>query len=151
MSETSGKQEVFEKIREKDRVVLECIRDGDDDIQFITAATTLNNSEVNYCFRKLEELGLITVEKPGGMEERVVNGTRQVFEAPKQGRLTELGEEFLDIHGRVESEEYRKLSYDELVMLVRELESDMEELKQRFDVFTRQVKQRLFEDSEEPG
>ena len=49
----------FENIREKDHAVLNCIRDGQNDVQLITEATMLNNSEVNYCFRKLSGMGLI--------------------------------------------------------------------------------------------
>lgn len=56
-------------------IVLQCISEGRDDIQLITAATTLTNSKVNWRFQKLESLGLIEVEKPDGMVERVVDGT----------------------------------------------------------------------------
>lgn len=140
-------ERLSEAVRQVDHVVLECIDSGDDDIQYITASTTLTNSKVNYSFDKLEELGLITVEKPEGRVDRVVDGTRQVFEAPKQAELTELGQRFLEAEDFVESEEYRKLTYDELVEQVRELESRLESLERRLDVFSRQVKNRIFNDS----
>lgn len=125
------------------------IKQGDDDIQLITSATTLSNSEVNYCFRKLEDQGLIAVEKQEGMVERVVDGTRQVFEAPKQASLTEKGERYLEDSNTAGGTDFSRLTRDELIEHVRELEQDLEELEQRFDLFSRQVKQRLFDEPEQ--
>lgn len=147
MTESERRDEVFEEIREKDRAVLECIEEGDDDVQYITNGTTLSNSEVNYCFKRLEDKGLIEVEKVDGMVERVVDGTRQVFEAPKQAELTDLGREFLDVSADTGSERYRDLSYEELVMYVRDLESDLQDLEQRFNLFRRQVQNRLSDEN----
>jgi predicted transcriptional regulator len=50
-----------EKLRDKDRAVLKCIQEGIDDVQKITAETTLENHYVTYAFQKLEEPGLIQV------------------------------------------------------------------------------------------
>ncbi|SDQ40752.1 type IV secretory system conjugative DNA transfer family protein [Natronobacterium texcoconense] len=80
-----------EELREKDRRVLECIREGKDDVQKITEATCLENHEVNYCFRKLKDLDLVEIEKPEGKVERVIDGQKRVFQAPKKASLTELG------------------------------------------------------------
>jgi predicted transcriptional regulator len=60
--------------RDKDHAVLHQIQIGNTDVQQITSATTLSNREVNYCFEKLEELGLIEVEKLDGMVEHIIDG-----------------------------------------------------------------------------
>ena len=72
-------KEEFEKIRDKDRVVLEHIEEGQDDVQKITEQTTLENHHVSYSFEKLEGLGFVTVKKPDKMVERVVDGQKRVF------------------------------------------------------------------------
>ena len=138
--------EDFERIREKDRVVLECIQGGQDDIQLITEATTLTNSEVNYCFRKLSELEMIEVEKSDGMVERVINGTRQVFEAPKQARLTQKGRTYLEQTEENRSGQYQDLNHGELVERVHSLRSEVETLNQKFEAFRKQVSKRLSEE-----
>lgn len=135
-------EDVAENIRDKDAAVLACISLGDDDIQKITSSTTLSNSEVNYCFQKLKDLGLVTVEKPDGMVERVIDGTRQVFEAPKRAELTEQGEEFLKKQDD-DLKNYEDMSHDELVENVRELEDEIESLKRSFRVFKKQVQNQL--------
>ena len=138
--------EDFERIREKDRVVLECIQSGQDDIQLITEATTLTNSEVNYCFRKLSELEMIEVEKPDGMVERVINGTRQVFEAPKQAGLTQKGRTYLEQTEENRGGQYQDLNHGELVEHVHSLRSEVETLNQKFEAFRKQVSKRLSEE-----
>jgi predicted transcriptional regulator len=140
-----SKEEVFQKVREKDEAVLHCIEGGDSDIQLITSSTTLSNSEVNYCFRKLEEIGLIQVQKQEGMVERVVDGTTQVFEAPKRASMTPLGEEYLENYSNDSVEKYSEKGREELAERVAELESDIEELQSKFEVFRRQVNQKLSE------
>jgi len=131
-----------EKIRDKDAAVLNVISNGHDDIQEITSSTTLSNSEVNYSFQKLEDLELITVEKPDGMVERVINGTRQVFEAPKKAELTEQGQELLNTN-QESIEAFDDMSHDEVVEKIRELENEIESLKQSFSVFKKQVQKEL--------
>jgi hypothetical protein len=83
-----------DQLREKDRLVLTCIHDGRDDIQQINTTTVLANHEAAYCFEKLAELDLIDVETPEGMVERVVDGQKRVFDAPKQARLTDRGKQY---------------------------------------------------------
>ena len=134
--------EIFQKVREKDTAVLSCIENGENDIQLITSATTLSNSEVNYSFRKLENLELIEVEKPEGTVARVVNGPRQVFEAPKKAVLTELGEEYCDKEESCVNQR-RSLSRDELSDKVRELETQVEDLETQLKMFQSQVQQKL--------
>lgn len=131
-----------DNIRDKDAAVLESIRTGEDDIQKITASTTLSNSEVNYSFQKLEDQDLIKVEKPDGMVERVVNGTKQVFEAPKKAELTDQGKEYLE-HLEKDLDDFEDLNHDEVVEKIRELEQEVESLKSSFRVFKKQVKEQL--------
>jgi len=83
------------QLDEKSRTVLRCIAQGKDDTQKITAATSLDKSAVNYRFQKLHDLDLITVEKPDGKVERVIDGRRYVFDAPKQAALTEEGDAYV--------------------------------------------------------
>ena len=137
-------EEVEDGLREKDLTVLNLLSDGEDDVQKLTSATTLTNSEVNYCFQKLNDMKLVTVRKPDGTVTRVVDGTKQVFEAPKQAQLTELGETVLE---RIEDEEtgqrYEDLTRKELVRKVQRLEEEMEEMNRKFDLFRKQVQDRL--------
>ena len=124
----------FEQIRDKDRVVLECIREGSDDIQLITEATTLDNAAVNYCFRKLSKQDLITVEKPDGMVERVIDGTQQVFEAPKKAELTAKGYRCLKQADQDDGNgQYRSMTRDELVERVHELEANYDDLEEKVE------------------
>lgn len=139
----------FEEIRDKDRVVLECIAEGSNDIQLITAETTLDNAAVNYCFRKLSDAEFIVVEKPEGMVDRVINGTRQVFEAPKQATLTSKGRKYLeqvneDADGS-ESDQFRRMTRDELIERVRELEHTVQELETEVEGIRQNVSDFLLE------
>jgi len=136
--------EVEDGLREKDLTVLNLLSDGEDDVQKVTSSTILTNSEVNYCFQKLNDMKLVTVSKPDGTVTRVVDGTKQVFEAPKQAQLTELGETVLE---RIEDEEtgqrYEDLTRKELVRKVQRLEEEIEEMNRKFDLFRKQVQDRL--------
>jgi predicted transcriptional regulator len=74
------KQEQFNELRDIDKTVLNCIKDGKDDVQKITSATGLPNHIVNYSFKKLEENRFIQVEKTEKPVERVINGQKRVFQ-----------------------------------------------------------------------
>lgn len=137
----------FENIREKDHAVLNCIRDGQNDVQLITEATILNNSEVNYCFRKLSRMGLIKVQKREGMVERVIDGTTQVFQAPKQATLTENAQTYLERSTEDCGDRYRALDHEQLVERVHELEAEVEALNQRMEIFRKQVSEQLRDDA----
>jgi len=78
----------LEDLRETDRTVLNCIKDGKDDIHKITSTTGLPNHKVNYSFKKLEEQGLIQVQQPEQPVERMVNGQKRVFQV-KKAELTD--------------------------------------------------------------
>lgn len=136
-------EEEFEQIRDKDHVVLKHLEEGLDDVQKITEETTLENHHVSYCFEKLEEQGLITVEKPDTMVERVVNGQKRVFQHPKEAELTEKGLRYLEDSDPEDVTEYEDLSYGELVKKVRRLETDVSNLQDSLEAFRRQVKENL--------
>ncbi|AZH26682.1 winged helix DNA-binding protein [Haloplanus aerogenes] len=129
-------------LREKDRVVLTCIGNGKDDVQKITAVTTLENHHVTYAFEKLEEQGLIHVEKPDGMVERVIDGQKRVFQAPKQAELTENGQERLK-QDEEDLDQYENLTHRELVEKVHQVEEQVESLEARLNTFQKQVQRRL--------
>jgi len=136
--------ELVNRLREKDLKVLKLISEGEDDVQRVTSSTALTNSEVNYCFQKLEQMKLINVRKPEGTVARVVNGTKQVFEAPKQAGLTDQGQQVVEseIDGEI-GEQYEDLSRNELVRKVHKLEEEIEGLERRFKLFRKQVQDRL--------
>jgi len=73
-----------DELRDKEHVILQQISSGNDDIQKITSATTLENHHATYAFEKLKEHGLLTVSKPEGTVERVIDGQKRVFQHPKQ-------------------------------------------------------------------
>jgi len=130
-------------LRDKDREVLRQIAKGNTDIQEITESTTLENHEVNYCFTKLEDLDLIQVEKPGGRVTRVVNGQKRNFQAPKQAELSEKGVQCLDEFEFGNRLDFKDLSHTELVDKVNDLEREVEELKQSFWLFKKQIQKKL--------
>jgi predicted transcriptional regulator len=129
----------FDELRDKDRLVLQQVDRGNDDVQKITSETTLENHHVTYAFEKLEELGLLQVSNPEGTVERVIDGQKRVFQHPKQAELTEKGEQYLDHTEEKDLDEYEDLSHGELVQKVHYLENQVEELEQKFEVFQEQV------------
>lgn len=139
--------EVFENVREKDDVVLQKVAEGKNDIQLVTSSTSLKRSEVDWCFRKLDDLGLVKVETPEGMVDRVVDGTRQVFQAPKTADLTDLGEEYLDSRD-LDLDGYEDMSKKELIRRVQKLEKEVEDVRRSLDVFRRQVQKMLQSDAD---
>ena len=138
--------DTFEQVREIDHVVLTCIRNGKD-LQQITEATIYSNREVSYSFTKLEELGLVEVETPDGMVERVVDGERQVFQAPKRAYLTRQGTQYFEWADREDTiDAYRAMDHDALAQRVYELEERIDELETKFDAFQHQVREKLTEE-----
>jgi predicted transcriptional regulator len=132
-----------EQLRDKDWTVLHQIQNGHTDIQQITSATLLENHEVNYCFRKLEELSLIEVQKPEGMVERIVNGQRRVFEAPKKAQITEQGQQLLQKDNRTTENDLEDLTHRELVKRVHQLEHEVNQLQRSLEAFKKQVQQTI--------
>ena len=136
-------EDEFEQLRDKDHVVLQHIKEGREDVQKITAETTLENHHISYCFEKLGDLGLITVEKPNTMVERIVEGQKRVFQHPKQAELTEKGLRYLEETESENGTEYEDLSYGDLVKKVRRLETDVSSLQDSLEAFRKQVKDNL--------
>jgi predicted transcriptional regulator len=136
-------EEEFEQIRDKDHVVLQHIKEGQDDVQKITAETTLENHHVSYCFEKLEQQGLITVDKPDRMVERVVDGQKRVFQHPKKAELTEKGEEYLENAEQEATEMYEDMSHREVVNKLHDLEDEVARLQDAFEAFRKQVQQKI--------
>ena len=132
---------VSEKLRDKDHAILQQIGQGQDDVQKITSNTTLENHHVSYSFEKLEQLGLIEVEKPDEMVERVVDGQKRVFQHPKQARLTDKARKHLKESKTLEVTDYSDMNLNELVEKVYELENRVDQLEQRLEMVRRQVQQ----------
>lgn len=137
------KNDEFDQIRDKDHTVLQHIQEGEEDVQKITAATTLENHHVNYAFEKLEEDGLLDVSKPDGTVERIIDGQKRVFQHPKQADLTGKGEEYLEHAEREDLDEYENLSHGELVEKIHRLEDKIDQLESSLEAFRRQVRERL--------
>jgi len=143
-TDTEAEAAVFTQVRDKDYTVLTCIRNGDTDVQQIKAATTLSKNEVNYSFTKLEDLGLIDVMRPTGRVERVIEGQKRVFDAPKPAHLTDKGDDYFDWTDRTaDTDRYQELSRDELVRRITELEQRVDELETAVTTFQRQVQDHL--------
>lgn len=130
-------------LRDTDRVVLQCIQKGQNDVQKITAETTLENHHVSYSFEKLENYEMVTVNKPDGMVERVIDGQKRVFQAPTEARLTKKGKQFLEEQVDEDLDRYEDMSRKELIERVKQLEEQVDELEQKFEVFQKQVKKSL--------
>jgi len=131
------------ELRDKEHLILQQVQQGNDDVQKITQATTLENHHVTYAFQKLEENGLIQVSKPDKMVERVINGQKRVFQHPKQAELTEKGEQYLEKSEQEDLDKFENLSRKELVEKVHRLEDQVAGLEQKFRVFRRQVLDRI--------
>lgn len=133
-----------EGLRKKDQAVLQHISKGHTDTHQITQATTLKAHEVRYSLNKLKKLGLVELEKPEGMVERIVKGQKRVFKAPTGAQLTEKGRQCLKEH-LDETVHYEDLNRAELVEKVRDLNTQVDELQQSFQIFRQQVQRRLEE------
>ncbi len=131
------------QLRDIDQAVLQHIVEDHNDTQKITQATTLENHRVRYSLEKLEQQGLITVENPDTMVERVIDGQKRVFQHPKQAELTEDGEQYLAQNPDTEKTMYSELSRDELIQKVHSLEADVEQLEEKFNIFRSQIQQKL--------
>lgn len=135
-------EQVFENVREKDHTVLTCIQNGEDDVQKIKAATTLTKRDVNYAFEKLEDLELIDIHRPDGRVERIIDGQKRVFDAPKEATLTKTGIQYLHTMNQ-DRGKYEDLSRDELIEKIHNLEYRVDQLENGFEAFRQQVLQRL--------
>jgi len=145
---TSDDPEVFEKVRRKDHAVLACIRRGDTDVHSINQTTTLSRREINYSFEKLDDLGLITVERPDGWTERVVDGQKRKFRTPKQASLTQDGVTYFDwTDTDGDLGRYDSVEFEDVVTRVQDLEEEVERLRQAFTQFRKQVLRELRDDS----
>lgn len=128
-----------DQLRDKDRIILTAVSNGNDDVQKITAQTTLENHHVTYAFQKLEELDLVQVDKPDGYVQRQINGQKRVFQHPKQAELTEQGRQILEQQNQEDLEKYENLTHQELVEKIHSLEKQVGELENKLQVFQKQV------------
>jgi hypothetical protein len=135
-------ENVFARIREKDHAVLQCLREGRNTTRTIREATTLSNRDVNHCFDKLEDLGLVETHTPDGRVTEVIDGQKRNFKAPRRAALTEAGARYFQWASR-EQTRYRDMTHEELVEQVRALEHDVEALQQAFEAFRQQVVEEL--------
>jgi predicted transcriptional regulator len=133
------------ELRDKEHLILQQVDSGNDDVQKITSTTTLENHHVTYAFQKLEELDLLTVSKPDGTVERIIDGQKRVFQHPKQAELTDKGEQCLQQAETKELQEYENLTHSELVEKVHRLETEISEVNKQFSTFREQVQRRFFE------
>lgn len=133
------------ELRDIDQTVLHHIQEGHNDTQKITAKTTLKTHKVRYSLEKLEQLGLITIEQPERMVERVVDGQKRVFQHPKKAELTEKGRQYLKNEKVDRTEAYGDLSHAELVNKFRELEETVDQLERSMEAFRRQIMKKLEE------
>lgn len=139
-------EHLLERLVETDLAILQAVHEGHDDTMKIREATTLDNRSINHHLVEkegnLEERGLVDIHRPDGPERREVNGHTQYLPyAPKRIVLSEKGQAVLREAEQVEN--YLDMTRKELVQRVRELEKDIENLETRFDVFRRQVRERI--------
>jgi len=127
------------QLRDKDQIILSAISDGHDDVQKITAETTLENHHVTYAFKKLEKHDLIQIEKPDGYVQRQINGQKRVFQHPKQAELTDGGRQALKQQNQENLDHYESLSKKELVEKVHSLERRIDDIEMKLETFKRQI------------
>lgn len=131
------------QLRDIDQAVLHHITEGQNDTQKITQQTTLKTHRVRYSLKKLEKQGLITVEQPDQMVERVIDGQKRVFQHPKKAELTDKGRQTLRESDEEDLEAYQNLTHKELVKKVNHLETEIQTLKNSLEAFRKQVQEHL--------
>lgn len=131
------------ELRDKDQAVLHAIQEGHNDTQKITEHTTLENHHVRYSLKKLENQGLIQLEKPDGMVERKINGQKRVFQAPLKAEPTEAGLQTLKETDQEALEAYQNLTHRELVEKVYDLEEKLERLQESIQMYKKQMIQEV--------
>ncbi len=102
----------------------------------------MSKREINCAFEKLEELDFIDVTRPGGRVERIIDGQKRVFDAPKEATLTDDAVQYLQATNQ-DSNRYHNLSRDELVAKVHDLEDRVDRLESGFESFRQQVLQKV--------
>ncbi|WP_201287899.1 hypothetical protein [Salinirussus salinus] len=73
----------------------------------------------------------------------MIDGQKRVFQHPKQAELTKKGEQHLEQADTEPLDEYENLSHRELVEKTHRLENQLEDLKQKFEVFREQVQRSI--------
>jgi len=132
-----------DSLREIDQAVLEAVEQGYDDAHKIKMNTVYSNNRIGYSLEKLEDQGLLVLEKPEGMVERSVEGQKRVFKAPVEAELTKEGEQHLQKSERAVLESYEDMDREELVETVRSLESRVDTLERSLETFRKQVFEKL--------
>jgi predicted transcriptional regulator len=127
------------ELRDKDRIILKAVSNGHDDVQKITAETTLQNHHVTYAFQKLEQHNLLKISKPDGYTERIIDGQKRVFQHPKQAELTDKGRQHLNQESREDLDHYENLSKKELVEKAHSLEQRVDSLERKLETLKRQI------------
>ena len=86
---------------------------------------------------------LVKVSKPDEMVERVIDGQKRVFQAPKQAELTDGGKQYLEETEQEDLTQYEDLTHNELVEKVNRIEAQIEKLEKKFEVFKNQITKEL--------
>ena len=131
------------QLRDIDQTILHHIQNGHNDTQKITSKTTIKTHRVRYSLKKLQQQGLITVEQPDQMVERVIDGQKRVFQHPKKAELTDKGLQKTEELNQENLEAFKNMSHRELVKKTRRLEKDINELENAFEAFRKQVQQKI--------
>ncbi|SNR69274.1 winged helix DNA-binding protein [Halorubrum vacuolatum] len=131
------------QLRDKDQAVLHAIQQGHNDTQKITQHTTLENHHTRYSLKKLENQGLITLKKPDGMTERIINGQKRVFQTPWKAQLTQKGLQTLKQTDPEKIEALKNMNHKELVEKVHQLEAEIKTLQASLEAFRKQVQEHL--------
>jgi predicted transcriptional regulator len=131
------------ELRDIDQTILHHIQNGHNDTQKITSKTTIKTHRVRYSLEKLQQQGLITVEQPDQMVERVVDGQKRVFQHPKQAQLTDKGHQYLKQSDKEDLKTYQDMSHKELVKNFRELDKKVDQLERSMKAFRRQIQGKL--------
>lgn len=134
---------VFEKIREIDHIVLQHVQEGRNDVHQVTQSTHHDTKKIGYSFDKLHKHGLLNVERPDGMVEKIVNNQKRKFKAPKTAQLTDLGQRYLDQAEPVDLERYEDMTRPEIIQKLIKLEDQIDELEEKLEIYRKQLQKRL--------
>jgi len=77
------------------------------------------------------------------MVERVIDGQKRVFQHPKGAELTDNGLRYLEASELEDVTEYDDLSHGELVDRVIALVGEVNELKESFRLFKKQIQKKI--------
>jgi len=130
-------------LRQKDKAVLQAIKDGARTVSQIKETTTLSNREINYSLteKSLQQHGLVEIQREEGREWTEIKSEERYIWKPKTVELTDKAIKLLAEHET--NTRYEDLSKQELIQRIHELEQRQDRLETMFRDFREKVMKKI--------